>query len=350
MNYFLPCVRRFFHTSAQAAKVPLSKPRGIRSARIRNRIVSILHYARAIPPKPPVIHPRTKETIVDYKTCHTCGRRFQLRPRGKKFELDKRKIYCHHHCQISRPTEFDRWLEHKIIKFLYRRKKRNKDSAFSTDIIEAVIRRDKEGMWGVAEPRHLIERIRQAARRLVGIPGRSGEKWRVLAMEQVSGGDTENPVWKQLRFAPDRGPIFLRLVKADDPQIDVEFSEEVNESTPRVNESDQGFRRNAMKELPEWKGRFWLDVSGRLRSLAVEERRRAARLHALEAKRKEREEIKKRAPERRLAGPFYSMQGRHRQRDWEYMKARKVKWAKLLEENKDTIDILAAERNKEFGL
>jgi hypothetical protein len=84
----------------------------------------------------------------------------------------------------------------------------------STERIEEYVMKHQDGMFGGTIPRLLTERIRQAARRLVGIPDRGGDTWQVIALEEIqdeeSGGEMK---WVRRRYAPDRGSFTLGLMR-----------------------------------------------------------------------------------------------------------------------------------------
>jgi hypothetical protein len=107
----------------------------------------------------------------------------------------------------------------QALKEIHGVKKEEEDLKFgivfvSTDRIEDYVMKHQGEMFGGTIPRHLTERIRQAARRLVGIPDRGGDTWQVIALEEIqdeeSGGEMK---WVRRRYAPDRGSFTLGLMR-----------------------------------------------------------------------------------------------------------------------------------------
>jgi len=193
-------------------------------------------------------------------------------------------------------------------------------------------------------PLHLTERIRQAARRLVGIPGRSGKVWQVVSLEKNTvKGDKK---WIRRSYAPDRGKIILGLVPADEFRKDMkELSlaeaglEE--ESTSKSLEKQEILSRKIdgriLQDVPQWTGRFFLDDAGRVRPITERDRRRTRYLMA--------ERNSSMGDD--LLGTKWAEKQRLKLRD---VKFKRSGWTDLLRQNKRAVDMLTAQRNKDFGL
>jgi hypothetical protein len=250
-------------------------------------------------------------------------------------------------CQNSRPRTFDLWLEKQIMHVLKRTHRANRKDevlmfrCISTDSIEKYTYRHRGGMFRGDIPLHLTERIRQAARRLVGIPGRSGKEWQAIALEAVpeAKGKLENR-WTRRVYAPDRGNIMLGLVKADPFQ-----HEGMKELTPEeaglkeqvTEEGVINIAGHALRDLPEWKGRYWWDESGKIRP-ASDTRRPGRHQLVLQQQRMTGDAL--------LDGEWAQTQALKLQRS----KNKEAAWANLLRQNQKTIDMLTSQRNKAFGL
>ena len=325
-------------------------PDHIRVARERNRIAAILRHAKAIPPAPAPIHPITQEVIpLNRGTCHTCGRQFFHRPRPPHYESNPRRKYCHSTCQASRPLIFDRWLEKMIMKVLGKThrvhlknvgKKKKKFRCISTDAIEEYILRHRGRMFRKDLPLHLRERIRQAARRLVGIPGRSGKLWQVIALERNTNPEVEGgKKWIRLLYAPDRGKIILGLEEADVFRKDMKelsLAEAGLESKSLEQEmSDRKIDGRILRDVPQWAGRYWWDNAGRIRQA---DQRRRTRHSGIIAQRNAGDD---------LLGTKWAENQRF---NLQSVKFKGTGWTDLLRQNKKVVDILTAQRNKDFGL
>jgi hypothetical protein len=333
---FLQCLRQYNTKSLPVVPGFIVRgPTHTRVARERNRNAAILRHAKAIPPKRPVIHPITRQTIPSTETtCHSCGRQFLHRPRGRDFEPNPSRKYCHTTCQNSRPFEFDRGLEAKIMKVLknthHVRKKREKIRfrAISTDSIEGYVLRRRGGMFREDLPLHLRERIRQAARRLVGIPGRSGSEWQVIALEKVEGR------WVRQIYAPGRGNIMLGLVKADPSRMDMK---EISLSEAGLENSEetktQVINGHVLKEPPEWESKYWWDAAGKVRPSS-------------DTRRPQRGQSQPVPRDKILDGTWAQTQRLSLRRSKHKAKG----WTELLRQNQRTIDHLTAQRNKDYGL
>lgn len=304
----------------------------VRVARERNRFASILRYAKAIPPKSCLIHPVTKEIVPSTRAiCHTCGREFFHLPRGRKCEPNPNRKYCHRTCQASRAKVFDRWLERLVIEVLemdYTSNMGNKIrfQSVSTNTVEKYLFQHYAKAFK-HPPLHLTERIRQAARRLVGIPGLSGKKWRVVALEPSSEPEVDGVTkWIRRDVAPDRGNILLDLIEADQASELITPAAEPREGKS-LGAGINPFRRKidgqVLVDRLEWQGRYRLDDAGQVRP--IKEKGGPIGDDLLENR------------------PFRDhglLENRFKKRGWE----------RLLKQNKKVIDILMVERNKEFGL
>lgn len=362
MNRLIPPLRRCLHTETSILPVPAEVkhataarlPRKVRVARERNRVASILRFAKNIPPKRAVIHPVTRELIPPTRsTCHACGRQFYHRPRGKNFEPNPDRKYCHHTCQNSRPRKFELWLEKKIMEYLKKTHEVEKEQeklkfhVVPSDTIEDYIMKDRDQMFRDHIPRHLTERIRQAARRLVGIPGRSGDQWQVIALEEIPDNESEaGKTWVRRVYAPDRGQIMLGLVRADNFRLDIKelTPEEAGlsgESTDH-NTKERKINGVVVKDLPEWGGRWWLDDAGKIHPIT--DTRRA---------RRDRGVPQQNAPQQFASGGRTLLGGKWAENQRIKLQqhlTRSPGWSDLLSQNKKTIDILTYRRNKDLGL
>lgn len=342
----VPQLRRWIHTEAPIISTklqngtPVQLTRPVRVARARNRIVSILRFAKKIPFNRPVIHPITHEVMpLTRATCHSCGRQFHHRPRGKDFEPNPDRKYCHHTCQNSRPKKFELWLEEKIMQALKEIHGVEKDQEqlkfgvvlVSTESMEDYVIKHRDGMFGGEIPRHLTERIRQAARRLVGIPGRGGDTWQAIALEEIPDEEIEGEKkWVRRRYAPDRGQFMLGLMRKETETMEItEFSSE-----------EQGLRKIngvLLKEPPEWGERWWWDDAGKIRPAT--DTRRARRALTV--------------PQEDALDTDILLKGQwaEKQRVRQRQKSKKSKgWSALLSENKEIIEALTAQRIKELSL
>jgi hypothetical protein len=231
-----------------------------------------------------------------------------------------------------------------VLKRTHRANRKDKVLMFrciSTDSIEKYTYRHRGGMFRGDIPLHLTERIRQAARRLVGIPGRSGKEWQAIALEAVpeAKGKLENR-WTRRVYAPDRGNIMLGLVKADPFQ-----HEGMKELTPEeaglkeevTEEGVINIAGHILRDLPEWKGRYWWDESGKIRP-ASDTRRPGRHQLVLQQQRMTGDAL--------LDGEWAQTQALKLQRS----KNKEAAWANLLRQNQKTIDMLTSQRNKAFGL
>jgi len=244
-------------------RVPESK----RQVRNRNITASILRYAKDPPPAPPLKHP-VNGTIIPNRqaTCHTCGRQFFHRPYSGGAFSHRFDKYCHRLCQTARPGGLDLWLERKVVKVLskayqvYRKKKPSfVFRVVPSDSIEDYIVR-RAGRFQKCRPLHLTERVRRAARRLVGIPGRSGKRYQVVAFTKSKDPNAKGPQKFLLRlYAPDRGNILLGLRKMKDYKVErATILAEQN-----VLQKEVIGRR--LQDAPGWKRKWYWDRSGRIR-------------------------------------------------------------------------------------
>ena len=349
MNVRFPFLRRCIHIKTTGTILEGFRVRGpdhVRVARERNRFAAILRHAKALPIRGPAVHPITQEVIPLIRApCHTCGRQFFYRPRPPHYDTNPRRKYCHATCQRSRPFVFDRWLESRIMKVLLNthrvRSKKFRFRSISTDSIEDYILRHRGGMFKTDLPLHLRERIRQAARRLVAIPGRSGKVWQVIALEKNTNPEVEGgKKWARMLHPPDRGKIILGLVKADVVRKDMkEVSLAEAEGEPNTIEQEMAERKingRVLQDVPEWEGRFWWDEAGKLRP--AEDRRRS-RYSGIIAHRES------------MGDDLLGTKWAEKQRLHLYnMKLKGKGWTDLLRRNKKIIDVLTAQRNKDFGL
>jgi hypothetical protein len=128
----------------------------------------------------------------------------------------------------------------------------------STDNIEKYIIAQRGWTEARDFPDHFTERVRQAARRLVAIPYLSGEDWQVIAFNEIKDEENEGKSkWVQRKFAPERGVIFLSLVKL--------FEKNVKELEPGPAEPtpvDYKVHGVELTDKPEWNGRYYVDPSG----------------------------------------------------------------------------------------
>ena len=318
----------------------------VRRARSRNRLAAILRHAKAIPIIEPTIHPVTLETIPLIRSiCHSCGRQFFYRPRPQYYESNTRRKYCHSTCQKSRPFEFDRWLEGRIMRVLYQTHRINSGKfrfrSISTDGIEDYILRHRGKVFGNDLPLNLRERIRQAARRLIGIPGRSGKDWQVVALQKNTNPEVENgEKWIRSSYPPDQGNIVLGLVKVEvSKRVMKELS--LAEAKGEIKSIEQQIAERkiygkVLQDVPEWKGRFWWDETGKIRPIEDTRRKRYPGI------------IEKRRWGDDLLGTKWAAT---KQRLNLYnRKSKGSGWSELLRQNQNVVDALTAQRNKDFGL
>ena len=310
----------------------VSHPSYPRSARQRNRLAAILRYAKAIPPKPARFHPETGQLVPHvYQTCHACGRQFFYPPKTPNYQANPRRKYCHVTCQNSRPLRFDRWLESKIMKLLknthrvYRKNQKIQFRVISTDSIEKYILQHRGRAFRADLPSHFTERIRQAVRRLVGIPGRSGERWQVIAFERNTNPEAEgHQKWIRIPYAPDRGRILVGLIRREPG-----FALTQEATSVEKQWTDRKINGRRLQDRPEWKGRFWMDEAGKVRPASDTRRPRFSVLgHSSDPKWVNEQSILAKLP---------------------YMK-KGAGWASLLGRNKDIVKSLTAQLNKDFGL
>jgi hypothetical protein len=199
----------------------------------------------------------------------------------------------------------------------------------STDSIEKDIVRSRDRTFrDDTPPRHLTERIRQAARRLVAIPGRSGTAWQAIALEPSK---VDKDKWVQRGFAPDRGEIILGLATADACLRDMNVSTyaRVEKDMKQEKENHTMVDERALKDVPEWEGRYWMDESGKVRP-------------ASDKSRPWYERMSKDQLDGKWEGRQQSSVGRS--------KVKRNGWREIIRQNKATVDKLSAQRNKEFGL
>jgi hypothetical protein len=216
-----------------------------------------------------------------------------------------------------------------------------------SDTIEEYILKNQDHMFRSNIPRHITERIRQAARRLVGIPGRSGDQWLAIALEEIPDKESEDgKIWVRRVHAPDRGQIMLGLVRADKFKLDIQelTLEEAGLSgeSSDNNAKERQIHGVVLKDLPEWGGRWWLDQAGKIHP--VTDTRRARRDRGF-SQQNAREET---TPSGRtlLGGKWAEKQRIKLQQHL----TRSPGWSDLLNQNKKTIDTLTYRRNKDLGL
>jgi hypothetical protein len=352
MNLRLPSLRKYIHDDAfqnlkkqlRDLQIVVRGPSYARVARETNRLASILRYAKAIPIKRPLIHPITQEIVpLIRSTCHTCGRQFFYRPRPPTYEPNPNRKYCHPTCQRSRPLKFERWLEGKIMEVLKKihRVKSGKllFRCISTDGIVEYVLRHRGKVFRGDIPLHLHERVRQAARRLVAIPGRSGNQWQVVAYEKDLNPEVRGPPKLiRLRYASDRGNIFLGLVKADDSQQHQTAVMTADSGQTKSSEQEiEGHKieGRVLQDAPEWNGRYYWDEAGKLRPNDGRRRLRHTGLIATRVKGDD------------LLGTKWAEKQKI---DLKGIKFRSAGWTDLLRRNKKAVDALAAQWNKDFGL
>jgi hypothetical protein len=220
----------------------------------------------------------------------------------------------------------------KVLKKTHR-VKQSKDGkikfrCISTDSIEKYILKHRGRMFRGDIPLHLTERIRQAARRLVAIPGRSGTAWQAIALEPSK---VDRDKWVQRVFAPDRGEIMLGLGRADACLGDMNVSTDarVEKDMMQEKENHTMVDERVLKDVPEWEGRYWMDESGKVRPATDK-----------------REPLYERMSKDQLHGKWE----RGHQSSVGRSKAKRNGWSEIVRQNKATIDMLSAQRNKEFGL
>ena len=216
----------------------------------------------------------------------------------------------------------------------------------STDSIEGYITQNPMPAFRLpATPLYLAERIRQAARRLVAIPGRGGDKWQVIALEEnrnekeVDAGKK----WVRRIYAPDRGNIILGLVKVDasllrDDMREVTSFDEPNEKVPSPAQevAELKIDEQVLENIPEWKGRFWLDEAGRIRSSRD--------------KRPECNKLVTPSQGQDVADPVDLKTIKRQKGEFKPRRFAGKSWKDLLTENKKVVDELTLQRIKSFGL
>jgi hypothetical protein len=209
----------------------------------------------------------------------------------------------------------------------------------STDSIVEYILRHRGKSFGGDIPLHLHERVRQAARRLVAIPGRSGKKWQVAAYEKDPNPEVRGPGnWIRLSYAPDRGNFVLGLVKADDSQQNE--TEVITSNPEQMKLFDQEIARHkiegrVLQDAPEWKGKYYWDEAGKLRPNDGQRKSRYAELVAARVKGDD------------LLGTKWAEKQKN---DLKGIKFKNTGWTDLLRRNKKAVEALTAQWNKDFGL
>lgn len=217
----------------------------------------------------------------------------------------------------------------------------------STDSIEKYVIRNRGKAFRLPDrPLYLTERIRQAARRLVAIPGRGGKTWQAIALEentnkkQVKAGKE----WVRRMYAPNRGNIVLGLVKADTSLIRENMTEVESFDAPKKKApllaQEMAVRiidGRILQNLPEWNGRYWLDDSGRIRSSWAKRRPRYGRI------------VTRRPGEQEVDPLDATTAKKHR---WEFTTkvSKGSSWKDLLAQNKNVVDRLTSQRIRTFGL
>ena len=217
----------------------------------------------------------------------------------------------------------------------------------STDSIENYVLRHHGVAFRLRDrPLLLTERIRQAARRLVAIPGRAGKTWQAIALEENTNQKEvkAGKKWVRRIYAPNRGNIMLGLVKADTSLVRENMTEVEDFDAPNKKTSSlaqemlvRKIDGRVLQNVPEWKGRFWLDDSGRIRSSWDKRRPLLGRI------------VTRRQGEQTVDPLDATTAKIHR---WESAtKAIKgSSWKSLLAENKNVIDQLTSKRIRTFGL
>lgn len=352
MSVRLPSLRRYIHDDSsknlkqrlRGLQIAVRGPSYTRVARERNRFAAILRYAKAVPIKRPLTHPVTQELIpLVRSTCHTCGRQFYYRPRPPTYEPNPNRKYCHPTCQRSRPLKFERWLEGKIMEVLEKTHHvKNGKSLFrciSSDSIVEYVLRHRGNAFRKDVPLHLHERIRQAARRLVAIPGRSGDKWQVVAYERDPSPEFQGRgKWIRLSYAPDRGNIFLSLMKTEDHQqlkTDATTADSGRFKSFEQEGVEHKIEGRVLQDAPEWKGRYYWDEAGKLRLHDGRRRLKHTELTAMRVKGDD------------LLGTKWAEKQKMNSKG---IKFRSAGWTDLLRRNKKVVEALTAQWNKNFGL
>jgi hypothetical protein len=213
----------------------------------------------------------------------------------------------------------------------------------NSDTIEKDVVRTLEGSFRGRIQWHLTERIRQAARRLVGIPGRGGDKWQVISLDEILDEKCEDgKTWMRRVYAPARGQIMLGLLPAGET-LGTDIKEPTPEEEGLEHESDDDSTKErkingiVLKEPPEWGGRWWLDDAGKVHQ-------------ATNTKRPQRDPT---VWQQDTAGTSTLLGGKWAENQRTKLRQRLKKatgWSNLLSENKKTIDTLASERIKQLGL
>ena len=200
----------------------------------------------------------------------------------------------------------------------------------STERIEDYVLKHRDGMFGKEIPRHLTERIRQAARRLVGIPGRRGDTWQAIALEEIPDEESEGEKkWVRRKHAPDRGQFMLGLMRKDTETIPITESSSEEQGLRKINGV-------LLKEPPAWGERWWWDDAGKIRPAT--DTRRAQRALTV--------------PHEDAVDTYILLntQRVEKQRARQRQHSKKSKgWSALLSENHETIEALTAQRMKEIG-
>jgi hypothetical protein len=217
----------------------------------------------------------------------------------------------------------------------------------STDSIEKYVIRNRGKAFRLPDrPLYLTERIRQAARRLVAIPGRGGKTWQAIALEentnqkQVKAGKQ----WVRRMYAPNRGNIVLGLVKADtslirENMMEVESFDAPKKKAPLLAQ-EMAVRiidGRILQNLPEWKGRYWLDDSGRIRSSWDKRRPRYGRMAT-------------QRPGEQEVGPLDAATAKMHRWQFTTKPSKGSSWKDLLAQNKSVVDRLTSQRIRRFGL
>ena len=217
----------------------------------------------------------------------------------------------------------------------------------STDSIEKYVIRNRGKAFRLPDrPLYLTERIRQAARRLVAIPGRGGKTWQAIALEENTNKKEvkAGKEWVRRIYAPNRGNIVLGLVKADtslirENMMEVESFDVPKKKAPLLAQ-EMAVRKidgRILQNLPEWNGRFWLDDSGRIRSSWDKRRPRYGR-------------IVTQRPGEHAVDPLDATTAKTHRREFTTKASKGNSWNDLLAQNKNVIDRLTSQRIRTFGL
>lgn len=216
----------------------------------------------------------------------------------------------------------------------------------STDSIEKYILRHRGKAFRLHDkPLHLTERIRQAARRLVAIPGRGGKELQAIALEENTNQKEieAGKKWIRQMYAPNRGNIMLGLINADTTLVRDNMTEvksfDAPSKKPSVGQEITSGKVNGrvLQDPPEWKGRFWYDESGRIRS-------------SRDKRRPQYSGIVTRRPGDQMPEPLDLTTNKIYKWESKTKGFKGTSWKQLLSENRNVVNQLTSQRNKAFGL